>query len=345
MGQRRRRPHPTRADQRRPSHHQTLYRSQIYCDLQWNSVATKQPPDPLTEPDLLRFTMEQRRRRPEPTSADQATTRPSNGARSTAIYNGTASPAPTPDQSRPAPTKQPPDPLTEPDLLRFTMEQSRRRPHPTRAKPPPDPLTEPDLLRFTMTRAKPPPDPLTEPDLLRFTMEQRRRRPTPDQSRPAPTKQPPDPLTEPDLLRFTMEQRRRRHTRPEPTSADQATTRPSNGARSTAIYNGTASPAPTPDQSRAEPTSASVAGAHTRPEPTSADQATTRPSNGARSTAIYNGTALPAPTPDQSRPAPTKPPPDPLTEPDLLRFTMEQRRRRPHPTRADQATTRPSKSL
>ena len=188
MGQRRRRPHPTRADQRRPSHHQTLYRSQIYCDLQWNSVATKQPPDPLTEPDLLRFTMEQRRRRPEPTSADQATTRPSNGARSTAIYNGTASPAPTPDQSRPAPTKQPPDPLTEPDLLRFTMEQSRRRPHPTRAKPPPDPLTEPDLLRFTMTRAKPPPDPLTEPDLLRFTMEQRRRRPHPtraDQRRPS----------------------------------------------------------------------------------------------------------------------------------------------------------------
>ena len=185
MEQRRRRPHPTRADQSRPA-------------------PTKQPPDPLTEPDLLRFTMGQRRRRPHPTSADQATTRPSNGARSTAIYNGTASPAPTPDQSRPAPTKQPPDPLTEPDLLRFTMEQRRRRPHPT------------------------------------------------------------------------------------------------------------------------------------RPEPTSADQATTRPSNGARSTAIYNGTASPAPTPDQSRPAPTKPPPDPLTEPDLLRFTMEQRRRRPHPTRADQ---------
>ena len=69
----------------------------------------------------------------------------------------------------------------------------------------------------------------------------------PDQSRPEPTKQPPDPLTEPDLLRFTMEQRRRR---PHPTRADQATTRPSNGARSTAIYNGTASPAPTPDQSR-----------------------------------------------------------------------------------------------
>ena len=144
----------------------------IYYDLQWNSVAgahtgpepTKQPPDPLTEPDLLRFTMEQRRRRPHPTRADQATTRPSNRARSTAIYNGTTSPAPTPDQSRPEPTKQPPDPLTEPDLLRFTMEQRRRRPHPTRA--------------------------------------------------------------------------------------DQATTRPSNGARSTAIYNGTASPAPTPDQSR-----------------------------------------------------------------------------------------------
>ena len=142
--------------------------------------------------------MEQRRRRPHPTRADQATTRPSNGVRSTAIYNGTASPAPTPDQSRPEPTKQPPDPPTEPDLLPFTMEQRRRRPHPTRA--------------------------------------------------------------------------------------DQATTRPSNRARSTAIYNGTASPAPTPDQSR--------------------------PSN------------------------------HHLTESDLLRFTMEQRRRRPHPTRADQS--RPS---
>ena len=109
MGQRRRRPHPTRADQRRPSNRQTLSRSQIYCDSQWG------------------------RRRPHPTSADQATTRHANGARSTAIYNGTASPAPTPDQSRPAPTKQPPDPLTEPDLLRFTMGQRRRRPHPTRA--------------------------------------------------------------------------------------------------------------------------------------------------------------------------------------------------------------------
>ena len=149
------------------------------------------------------------------------------------IYNGTASPASTPDQSRPQPTKQPPDPL--------------------------------------------------EPDLLPFTMEQRRRE---------PTKQPPDPLTESDLLRFTMVQRRRR---PHPTRADQS-----------------------------------------RPEPTRADQATTRPSNGARSTAIYNATASPAPT----RPEPTKQPPDPLMEPDLLRFTMEQRRRRPHPTKADQS--RPS---
>ena len=166
--------------------------------------------------------MEQCRRRPHPTRADRATTRPSNGARSTAIYNGTASLAPTPDQSRPEPTKQPPDPLTEPDLLRFTMEQRRRRPHPTRA----------DQSRLGPTRA--------------------------DQAKP------PDSLTEPDLLRFTMEQRRR------------------------------------------------------RPHPTRADQATTRPSNGVRSTAIYNGTASPAPTPDQSRPEPTKQPPDPLTEPDLL---------------------------
>ena len=182
--------------------------------------------------------MRQRRRRPHPTRADQVTTRPSNGARSTAIYSGTASPAPTPDQSRPAPTKEPPDPPTEPDLLRFTMGQRRRRPRPTRA----------------------------------------------DQRRPC--KQPPDPLTEPDLPRFTMGQRRRR---PHPTRADQR--RPSNHQT---LY------------------------------------------NGARSTAIYYGTASPAPTPDQSRPAPTKQPPDPLTEPDLLRFTMGQRRRRPHPTRADQ---------
>ena len=34
-----------------------------------------------------------------------------HGARSTVIYNGTASPAPTPDQSRPALTKQPPQTL------------------------------------------------------------------------------------------------------------------------------------------------------------------------------------------------------------------------------------------
>ena len=220
--------------------------------------------------------MGQRRRRPHPTRADQATTRPSNGARSTAIYNGTASPAPTPDQSRPAPTA-----TTRPSNgARSTA-----------------------IYNGTASPA-PTPDPLTEPDLI-----QRRRR-------PHPTKQPPDPLTEPDLLRFTMGQRRRR---PHPTSADQATTRPSNGARSAAIYNGTASPAPTPDQSRPAPTK--------QPPPDS---------NGARSTAIYKGTASPAPTPDQSRPAPTKQPPDPLTEPDLLRFTMGQRRRRPHPTRADQ---------
>ena len=163
--------------------------------------------------------MERRRRRPHPTRADQATTRPSNGARSTAIYNGTASPAPTPDQSRPEPTKQPPDPLTEPDLLRFTMEQRRRRPHPTRADQATtrpsngarstgnngtaSPAPTPDQSRPEPT--KQPPDPLTEPDLLRFTMEQRRRRPHPtraDQSRPSnhQPKQPPDPLTEPDLL-------------------------------------------------------------------------------------------------------------------------------------------------
>ena len=176
-----------------------------------------------------------------------------------------------------------------------------------------------------------PPDPLTESDLLRFTMEQRRRRPHPtraDHSRPEPTKQPPDPLTESDLLRFTVEQRRRR---PHPTRADQATTRLSNGVTSTAIYNGTASPAPTPDQSRPEPTKQppdpltesdrlrfTMEQRRRRPHPTRADQATTRPSNGVRSTAICSGTASPAPTPDQSRPEPTKQPPDPLTDPNLL---------------------------
>ena len=194
--------------------------------------------------------MGQRRRRPHPTSADQATTRPSNGARSTAIYNGTASPAPTPDQRRPSNHQ--------------TLQRSQ---------------IYCDLQWDSVAGA---------------------------------------------------------HTRPEPTSADQATTRPSNGARSTAIYNGTASPAPTPDQSRPAPTTAIYNGTAS-PAPTPDQRRpTTRPSNGARSTAIYNGTASPAPTPDQSRPAPTKQPPDPLTEPDLLRFTMGQRRRRPHPTRADQ---------
>ena len=166
--------------------------------------------------------MEQRRRRPHPTRADQAATRPSNGARPTAIYNGTASPR---------------------------ADQATTRPS-------------------------------------------NGGRSTAIYNGPASTKQPPDPLTESDLLRFTMVQRRRR---PHPTRADQS-----------------------------------------RPEPTRADQATTRPSNGARSTAIYNATASPAPT----RPEPTKQPPDPLMEPDLLRFTMEQRRRRPHPTKADQS--RPS---
>ena len=275
--------------------------------------------------------MEQRRRRPHPTRADQATTRPSNGARSTAIYNGTASPAPTPDQSRPEPTKQPPDPLTESDLLRFTMEQRRRRPHPTRAdqattRPSngarstaiyngtasPAPTPEPTRADQATTR---PSNGVRSTAIYNGTASPA---PTPDQSRPEPTKQPPDPLTEPDLLRFTMEQRRRR---PHPTRADQATTRPSNGSRSTAIYNGTASPAPTPDH---EPTRADQATTRpsngkdllrftmeqrrrrphpttqSRPEPT---RATTRPSNRVRSTAIYNGTASPAPTPDQSRPS------------------------------------------
>ena len=138
------------------------------------------------------------------------------------------------------------------------------------------------------------------------------------------------------------------HTRPEPTSADQATTRPSNGAGSTAIHSGTAPPAPRPAPTKQPPDPLTepdllrftMGQRRRRPHPTRADQR--RPSNGARSTAIHSGTASPAPTPDQSRPAPTKQPPDPLTEPDLLRFTIGQRRRRPHPTRADQATTRPS---
>ena len=53
----------------------------------------RQPPDPLTERDLLQFTIRQRRSRQQPTT--KATTRPSNGARSTAIYNKTAPQPPT----------------------------------------------------------------------------------------------------------------------------------------------------------------------------------------------------------------------------------------------------------
>ena len=44
---------------------------------------------------------------------------------------------------RPERTKQPPEPLTEPDLLPFAMEQRRRRPHLTRAD---QAITERDLL-------------------------------------------------------------------------------------------------------------------------------------------------------------------------------------------------------
>ena len=87
---------------------------------------TTQPPDSLTERDLLQFPIRQRRRRPQPTKADNATTRTSNGARSIAIPNTTAPPATTADQSRP-------DPLPERDLLRFPIRQRRRRPQPTRA--------------------------------------------------------------------------------------------------------------------------------------------------------------------------------------------------------------------
>ena len=63
-------------------------------------LATTQPPDPLTERALLQFAIRQRRGRPQPTTADNATTRPSNRARSIAIYNKTAPQPTTADNSR-----------------------------------------------------------------------------------------------------------------------------------------------------------------------------------------------------------------------------------------------------
>ena len=89
-------------------------------------------PDPLTERDLL----PRCRSRPQRTTADNATTRPSNGARSLAIYNKAAPQPTTADNGRQQPTTQPPDPLTERDLLQFAIRRRRSRPQPTTADNP-----------------------------------------------------------------------------------------------------------------------------------------------------------------------------------------------------------------
>ena len=117
--------------------------------------ATTQPPEP-PPTDLLQFTLRQRRSRPAATTADNATARASNGPRTIAIY--TKAPQPTSgDQRRQQPTTQPPEPLTERDLLQFTLRKRRSRP--------PDPLTERDLLQFTLRQRR----------LWLFPLRQRRR--------------------------------------------------------------------------------------------------------------------------------------------------------------------------
>ena len=223
--------------------------------------------------------------------------------------------------------------------MRFTIRQRRSRPQPTTADHSrPQPTTQP-------------PDPLTERDLLLFTRGHRC-------SRPQPTTQPPHPLTERDLLQFTIGQRRSRpqprpsngarstaiykQTAPQPTTADHATTRPSDGARSIAIYNRTA-PQPTtqpPDPLTERDLLQFTIEQRRSPQPTM--HATTGPSNGARSIAIYNRTAPQPTTADHSRPQPTTQPPDPLTERDPLQFTIEQRRSRPQPTTADHSRPQPT---
>ena len=142
----------------------------------------------------MQFTIRQRRSRPQPTTADNATTRPSNGARSIAIYNKTAPQPTTADNSRQiiaiytktTPTTQP-DPLTERDLLQFTIRQRRSRPQPTTQR------TTADRHATATTR---PSNGARSIAIYNKTAPQPT---TADNSRQQPTTQPPDPLTERDL--------------------------------------------------------------------------------------------------------------------------------------------------
>ena len=104
----------------------------------------------------MQFAQRQRRSRSAATTADKATARASNGARSIAIYTKAArsrrpaattadNTAATPfdgarldsaaaDQRRQQPTTQPPEPLTERDLWQFTLRQRRLWPFPLRQR-------------------------------------------------------------------------------------------------------------------------------------------------------------------------------------------------------------------
>ena len=152
--------------------------SEIYCNLnlhydsaasdQRRPPATRQPPDPLREQDLLQFTIRQRRSRPAATTGDNATARPSKGARYTAIHNKTAPQPTSGDHRRPPATTQPPEPLRERDLLQCTTSGDHATARPSKGarsdQRGPPATTEP-------------PAPLRERDRLQFTIRQRRSRP------------------------------------------------------------------------------------------------------------------------------------------------------------------------
>ena len=130
---------------------------------------------------------------------------------------------------------------------------------------------------------------------------------------------------------------RQRRSRPAATTADNATARASNGARSIAIYTKTA---------RSRP--AATSGDRRRPAATTANNATARPSDGARSIANYTKTAPQPTSGDQRRQQPTTQPPEPLTERDLLQFTLRQRaadQRRPAATSGDNSQQRNRQTL
>ena len=273
-----------------------------------------QPREPLTERDLLQFTLRQRaadQRRPAATTADNVTARASNGARSIAIYTKTAPQSTSGDQRRQQPTTQPPEPLTERDLLPFTLRS--------------------DGARSTAI----------------YALRQRHSRPAAtsgDQRRQQPTTQPPDSLTERDLLQITLTERdllqftlRQRRSRPAATTADNGTGRASNGVRSIAIYTKTA-------QQPTDLLQFTLRQRRSRPAATTADNATARASAD-RSIAIYTKTAPQPTSGDQRRQRPTTQSPEPLTERDLLQFTLRQRRSRPAATSGDNSRQRNRQSL